>query len=46
MASLPMVTWIRFAIWSIIGVSIYFLYGMKHSTLNDKQDISEQVGKL
>lgn len=34
MYSLPGVTWIRFAIWTIVGIAIYFLYGMRHSTLN------------
>ncbi|MHC6178286.1 amino acid permease [Clostridium sp. JNZ X4-2] len=35
MMSLPAVTWIRFLIWTIVGVLIYFLYGAKHSTLNE-----------
>jgi len=34
MYSLPLVTWIRFGIWAIVGILIYFLYGMRHSTLN------------
>ncbi|AKA67179.1 MULTISPECIES: amino acid permease [Clostridium] len=34
MASLPAVTWIRFAIWLVMGLCIYFIYGIKHSTLN------------
>ncbi len=46
MVSLPGVTWIRFAIWSIIGVSIYFLYGIKHSTLNDKEDSQEEIKNI
>jgi APA family basic amino acid/polyamine antiporter len=40
MYSLPGVTWIRFGIWTIVGIAIYFLYGMRHSTLN-KQDIEK-----
>ncbi len=31
-------TWIRFFIWSLIGVAVYFMYGIKHSTLNEKSN--------
>ena len=31
MASLPMVTWIRFFVWLAIGLVIYFSYGRYHS---------------
>ena len=27
-------TWLRFAIWLLIGLAIYFLYGRKHSLMN------------
>jgi len=33
MPDLPWTTWARFAIWSAIGFSIYFLYGRTHSRL-------------
>ncbi len=33
MLSLPIETWIRFFAWLIIGLVIYFLYGVRHSRL-------------
>jgi basic amino acid/polyamine antiporter, APA family len=33
MMQLPGVTWIRFAIWLVVGLIIYFTYGYTHSTL-------------
>jgi APA family basic amino acid/polyamine antiporter len=41
MVSLPLVTWIRFVIWLVIGVMLYFGYSMHHSRLwrDEKQAI-------
>ena len=36
MTFLPAVTWMRFGIWILIGVVIYFVYSMHHSKLNEK----------
>lgn len=37
MFSLDNMTWLRFIIWSILGVAVYFWYGAKHSRLaNDR----------
>ncbi|CAN5669435.1 amino acid permease [soil metagenome] len=33
MVNLPVDTWIRFGIWLVIGLAIYFGYGMRHSRL-------------
>lgn len=33
--ALPIITHIRFAIWLMLGIIIYFAYGIKHSRLND-----------
>src|SRR5262249_61404149 len=37
MLQLPSVTWLRFAIWLLIGLVLYFTYGLSHSTLRRKQ---------
>ncbi len=33
MMGLPLLTWIRFVVWLIIGLVIYYFFGRKHSTL-------------
>ena len=38
---LPLTTWISFVTWSLVGLVIYFIYGRKHSTLNEKASASE-----
>ena len=35
MLGLPMDTWIRLAVWLVIGLAIYFFYGSKHSRVNN-----------
>ncbi|PYV42177.1 MAG: amino acid permease, partial [Acidobacteria bacterium] len=34
MAGLPMLTWIRFLLWLVAGLVIYFLYGIRQSRLH------------
>lgn len=36
LAQLPLDTWIVSSIWFLIGLAIYFLYGAKHSLLNNQ----------
>ena len=38
MLSLPVLTWIRFFVWLIIGLAIYFLYSVRHSRLRHGVD--------
>jgi len=39
MVSLPAITWLSFAIWFVVGLSIYFLYGRKHSHLGNGKSV-------
>lgn len=36
MASLPLITWLRFVIWLAVGLVIYFGYSRNHSALNNR----------
>jgi APA family basic amino acid/polyamine antiporter len=38
MLSLPLETWGRFIVWLVIGLCIYFLYGVRHSKLRSGVD--------
>ncbi|HUX34346.1 MAG TPA: amino acid permease [Gemmatimonadaceae bacterium] len=38
MWQLPVVTWIRFGVWLVIGLVLYFTYGYSHSMLRRRAD--------
>ncbi|MEU7059752.1 amino acid permease [Streptomyces sp. NPDC046197] len=37
MLNLPAETWLRFAVWMVIGFGVYFLYGRSHSRLAGRE---------
>jgi APA family basic amino acid/polyamine antiporter len=37
MVQLPKITWIRFGIWLLLGLIIYFSYGIRHSRLGQRR---------
>ncbi|MEU0331994.1 amino acid permease [Streptomyces sp. NPDC006193] len=37
MLNLPAETWVRFAVWMVIGFFVYFLYGRSHSRLGRRE---------
>ncbi len=40
MLNLPVETWLRFLIWMAIGVALYFVYGMRHSRVDDHPPVA------
>lgn len=41
MISLPGITWVKFAVWTVAGLAVYFIYGMKNSVLNKRDEHAE-----
>ncbi|WP_330307976.1 MULTISPECIES: amino acid permease [unclassified Streptomyces] len=44
MLNLPSETWLRFVIWMVIGIVVYFLYGRSHSRLGRQEETT--VGEV
>jgi APA family basic amino acid/polyamine antiporter len=42
MFGLPLVTWIRFLVWLVLGSVIYVSYGRRHSVL--RREVAQQPG--
>ncbi len=38
LCGLKLITWIGFLVWLVIGLVVYFVYGRKHSTLQNESD--------
>ena len=36
MMGLPLITWVRFFMWLVIGLIVYFLFGRRHSSLEEE----------
>ena len=43
MIGLPPDTWMRLAVWLVIGLAIYFLYGRKHSHLAKGRELISRL---
>jgi basic amino acid/polyamine antiporter, APA family len=41
MVNLPIKTWIRFVLWLVVGLAIYFTYGLRRSALNRQAGATE-----
>ncbi|PZG78848.1 amino acid permease, partial [Streptomyces sp. NTH33] len=45
MVNLPAETWLRFAIWMVIGFGVYFFYGRTHSRLAQDRARTQPQGQ-
>ncbi|AGX44740.1 amino acid permease [Clostridium saccharobutylicum] len=40
LSQLKLITWIGFTVWLVIGLILYFIYGRKHSVVQNEKDIN------
>jgi APA family basic amino acid/polyamine antiporter len=45
MFSLPVENWVRLAVWLVIGLVIYFSYGIRHSRITSKRNAAAALGQ-
>ncbi len=43
MSELGITNWIRFAVWLLVGLVVYFLYGYKHSKLHSREEAAAEM---
>lgn len=43
MTELGITNWIRFSIWLLVGLALYFLYGYSHSKLHNREAAAEEA---
>jgi amino acid transporter len=43
MTELGISNWIRFGIWLLVGIAIYFLYGYRHSKLHNREEAAAEA---
>jgi APA family basic amino acid/polyamine antiporter len=46
MTQLPWETWVRFLVWLIIGLAIYFFYGRRHSLMNPNSPRHQEIVEM
>jgi len=39
MLGLPWITWVRFGLWLVVGLGVYFSYGYRHSRMARRESI-------
>ena len=46
MSSLAVETWLRFLVWLVVGLAVYFFCGRHHSALHSRQNCERIEAKL
>ena len=45
MTELGVTNWMRFGVWLIVGIIIYFFYGYRNSNLSKREETAEAIMK-